>query len=161
MADVKQTQGEHETAEAPAANPALQRLSALVGTWNTEMVLPLDPHVVVRGQEEISWLKEGPFLAKRDLVEQSDLPHSISIIGVDDTNHTYSMLYYDSRGVSRIYQMSLNSEVWKLWRDFPGFSQRFTGRFSEDGNKITACWDHSSDGTNWELDFDLTYTRNQ
>jgi hypothetical protein len=32
-------------------------------------------------------------------------------------------------------------------------------RINEDGSTITACWEKSSDGTNWEHDFDLTYTR--
>jgi hypothetical protein len=30
---------------------------------------------------------------------------------------TSSQHYYDSRGVARIYQMSLNDGGWKLWRD--------------------------------------------
>ncbi len=28
--------------------------------------------------------------------------------------------YYDSHGVARIYQMSLNDGVWKLWREASG-----------------------------------------
>jgi hypothetical protein len=37
------------------------------------------------------------------------------------------MLYFDSRSVSRIYQMSLSAGVWKLWREAPSFAQRFEG----------------------------------
>jgi hypothetical protein len=69
------------------------------------------------------------------------------------------MLQTDSRGISRIYQMSLSEGVWKLWRDQPGFSQRFTGTFSDDGRTISGRMEKSSDGLQWELDFDLTYTR--
>ena len=54
--------------------------------------------------------------------------------------------------------MSLNSRVWKMWIDFTGFSQRFEGALSEDGNTITAHWEKSSDGSNWEHNLDLTYT---
>jgi hypothetical protein len=81
------------------------------------------------------------------------------MIGGDDSMGSYTMLYYDSRGVSRIYQMSLTDQVWKLWRDDPKFSQRFTGAFSDDGNTINAAWEKSEDGKPWELDFNLTYTK--
>ena len=55
--------------------------------------------------------------------------------------------------------MSLRENTWKLWRDFPGFSQRFTGTFSDDHKIITARWEKSGDGSKWELDFNLTYTK--
>ena len=91
--------------------------------------------------------------------DSPEAPRSIVIIGPDDAAETYCVLHYDSRGVSRIYQMSLSDGVWKVWRDFPGFSQRFIGTFSEDGNTITAAWEKSVDRSNWEHDFDLTYTK--
>lgn len=81
------------------------------------------------------------------------------MIGADDAAETYCMVYFDSRGVSRIYQMTLSGDIWTIWREFPGFSQRFNGMFSDDNNVITARWEKSGDGLNWEHDFDLTYTR--
>jgi hypothetical protein len=39
------------------------------------------------------------------------------------------------------------------------FSQRFLGTFSDDRNTIAGRWESSSDGSDWEHDFDLTYTR--
>ena len=70
------------------------------------------------------------------------------------------MLYFDSRGISRVYQMSLSEDgIWKMWREAPGFFQRFTGKISKDGNTITARWERSNSGVFWEHDFDLTYTR--
>jgi hypothetical protein len=55
--------------------------------------------------------------------------------------------------------MSLNKSIWKIWRNSPGFSQRFEGKFSEDGKTITAHWENSSDSSTWEHDFNLTYTK--
>ncbi len=55
--------------------------------------------------------------------------------------------------------MSFSGNLWKLWRHSPGFSQRFEGRISKDGNTITAEWEKSNDGRTWEHDFDVTYTR--
>jgi hypothetical protein len=65
------------------------------------------------------------------------------------------------RDVARIYQMSLEGGVWKMWRAAPGFSQRITGTFSDDGNTITCHGELSRDGSNWEQDLDVTYTRKQ
>jgi len=69
------------------------------------------------------------------------------------------MLYYDARSISRIYQMSFSDRVWKIWRESPDFSQRYEGILSQDSHTITAHWEKSSDGTPWEHDFDLTYTK--
>lgn len=98
-------------------------------------------------------------MIQHEEVPSPKIPHGVWIIGPDDAAGTYCVLYYDSRGVSRIYQMSLSNGVWKVWRDFPGFSQRFIGTFNDDRNMITARWEKSSDSSNWEHDFDLTYTK--
>jgi len=37
--------------------------------------------------------------------------------------------------------------------------QRFTGTFSADGKIIEGRWETSRDGSSWEHDFDLTYTK--
>jgi hypothetical protein len=39
------------------------------------------------------------------------------------------------------------------------FAQRFTGAFDADGTTITGRWEISRDGSHWEHDFDLVYTR--
>jgi hypothetical protein len=143
-------------------NPALKSLDVLVGEWNTEMSnmsFLSDPSAKVRGQDRFEWLEGGAFLISYSSVEQSDFPSSVRVIGRDDSVETYNMLYFDSRGVSRIYHMSLEDGTWKMWRNAPGFSQRFTGTFSDDGKTITARWEKSSDGATWEHDFDLTYQR--
>lgn len=86
-------------------------------------------------------------------------PSALSVIGHDDAIETCSMLYADERGVARIYQMSLDGGVWKMWRDSPGFSQRMIGTVSSDGNTITCHGELSRDSANWEQDLDVTYTR--
>ena len=133
-----------------------------MGEWNVEitsMSFHADKTAVARGRTTFEWIENGAFLIQRSEVPNSDFPRSTSVIGPDDTVETYCMLYFDSRGVSRIYQMSLSGNDWRLWRDFPGFSQRFIATFSDDRNMITARWEKSSDGSNWELDFEETYIR--
>lgn len=58
-------------------------------------------------------------------------------MGLDDSRGQFTQLYADARGVYRVYQNSFQDGFWKVWRDAPpGFSQRFTGTFSDDGNMI-------------------------
>lgn len=68
---------------------------------------------------------------------------------------------FDSRGVTRTYDMAFAGRVWTLQRlaADPDFSQRFTGRFCEDDEIIVGRWEMSRDGSNWSHDFDLTYSR--
>lgn len=58
------------------------------------------------------------------------------------------MFQYDSRGTARIYQIRLRDGVWKLWRHAPGFSQRFTGTFSDGSRTIRGRWDKSDTARN-------------
>jgi hypothetical protein len=144
------------------SNAALERLSVFIGEWNieiTSMRLQADKTAVVQGRATFDWIERGAFLIEHSEISSPAFPGAISIIGPDDSAEIYSMLYFDSRGVSRIYQMSFGDGDWKIWRDFPGFSQRFIGTFSEDHKVINAHWEMSSDGSNWELDFNLTYTK--
>jgi len=144
------------------SNPALERLAVFIGEWNIEITslrLQVDKTATVQGRATFDWIEGGAFLIEHFEISNPDFPRGISIIGPDDSAETYSMLYFDSRGVSRIYQMSLMNRVWNLWRDFPGFSQRFIGTFSEDDKIINARWEMSSDGSNWELDFNMMYTK--
>jgi hypothetical protein len=69
------------------------------------------------------------------------------------------MRYFDERGVSRKYEMTLRDNSWKYWRNAPGFSQRFTGTFADEGNTIIGIWELSADGSIWKRDLELTFTR--
>ena len=144
------------------SNLALDQLAVFIGQWNieiTSMSFNPDPSAVVQGRSEFAWLEGGAFLMQQSEIDASEFPRSTAVMGPDDEAETYRMLYYDSRGVSRIYRMTFSSGIWTLWRDVPGFSQRFHGTFSEDGRVIRAYWEKSTDGSNWERDFDLTYTK--
>ncbi|SRR6266566_444770 len=150
------TQADQHT---PQTNPALQRLNVLVGEWTMAISSPAYPSAIAGGHASFEWLEGGAFLIMHLGVEQVGPPSGIVVIGRDESVETYSMLYFDSRGVSRIYEMSLEGSVWKMHRESPGFWQRFTATFDDDGTTITGRWEKSSDGSNWELDLDWSYTR--
>jgi len=53
--------------------------------------------------------------------------------------------------------MSLNDGVWKLWREAPGFWQRYTGMFSDDGRTIKGALEGAAERSQWKHDLDLKY----
>ena len=142
-------------------NPALEPIKQLVGDWEMELsntsFLP-KPSDTAHGPASFEWVQDGAYLELR--MGDGTTPSAATwMIGRDEAFPDYKVLYYDARHVSRIYEMSFSGNDWKMWRGAPGFWQRFEGKMSEDGNTILAHWDKSSDGTNWEHDFDQTYTR--
>ena len=137
----------------PTADTPVQHLDALVGRWTIEISHPSDPSSVIRGRAAFEWLQGGHFLVERWDVEHPDFPDGIAVFDAD-TQH-----YFDSRGVARIYEMSLEGGVWKLWRNGPDFPQRFTAKISDDGNTIEGAWELASDGSNFEHDFALTFRK--
>ena len=142
-----------------SANPALEPLQPLVGAWRSKIRWSEETHklvgepALVRGRVSFEWREDGHFLIQR----MGDAARWL--IGRDDTSKLYGVLYADSRGVSRLYEMSLRNGVWKMWREARGFHQRFTGSFSRDGRTIKASWQRSVDGARWQHDSDVIYTK--
>jgi hypothetical protein len=124
----------------------LEQMARLVGKW--EMSSRRYPEG--RGTMTAERLEGGAFLRLLDEAEQSIFPASTWIIGGDDSSEDCEALYHDSRGVSRIYQTTLNKDVWKIWRNAPGFNQRFTGTLIDGGNTVVGEWELSRDGSSWE-----------
>lgn len=153
-----------------ALNPAIRRLDPLVGEWTMGAVTQ-GRAVGGAARTTFQWTEGGAFLLQhadaelgpdtpREWVANSPFPLT-TITGLDDSRERFCMLYADGRGVFRVYQMSLDDGVWRMWRDQPGFFQRFTGTFSDDGNTIEGSWEGSRNGETWEHDFDVTYTKVQ
>jgi hypothetical protein len=152
--------------DVPGERPAsLDRLNVLVGQWQVEATFkagffgPGSPAQTSRGRTTFQWLDGRYFLTQRFVNEHPAFPSGIAIIGPGGERDMLAQHYYDSRGVNRVYRMSLDSREWKLWREAPGFWQRCTGVISEDGTTITGAWEASADGREWKHDFDLAYIR--
>jgi hypothetical protein len=147
----------------------LEKLAPLVGDWRMES--SVDGVPVLRGTTRFAWHEDGAFLIQRASadpplpttpklwIDNSPFP-IVAIVGADDPSHTFYLAYSDGRGVHRVYQMSMANGVWRFWGQAgPDFHQRFEGRFSADGNTITARVEQSRDGNVWETDFDTIYWR--
>jgi len=133
------------------------RLTPLIGEWDVEGTLPIEPPMTVRGRTSFEWREGGRFVVQRWTVEHRDFPDGIAILGEGEAG--LAQHYFDSRGVARVYAMTITDEAWTLAREHPGFSQRFVGAFSGDGRVIDGRWEICRDGSNWGLDFRLTYTK--
>jgi hypothetical protein len=141
--------------------------SVLVGDWRTEATHRAFPGLIVRGTTRFEALGTGGFLVMRSETDHPDFPDAVSVIG--DTGGL-RMHYFDDRGVHRIYEVQLNAESfsYSLIRrgsgtEFaagdPGFWQRFTGRFADNGNRIDGMAQMSKDNVVWEDDLGITFWR--
>lgn len=136
-------------------------LEIFVGQWRMAAGFTPGPADAPRAVTSFEWLSGRRFLVQRWEVDYPDAPDGIAIIGFAPGKASYVQHYFDSRGVSRLYDMDFADRTWTLHRSAsaPDFSQRFRGRFSDDGNTIAGRWEISHDGTSWSDDFDLTYSR--
>jgi hypothetical protein len=145
--------------EASIPNPALRPFSVLIGKWNTTGTHGLVPNTVFHGRTSFEWLEGGAFLMMHSEIDEPGIPSGIAVFGSDDSEEEYYMLYFDERGVSRKYEVTLRDNIWKWWRNAPGFFQRYEGTIVDGGNTIIGKGELSKDGFSWEKDLDLTYKR--
>jgi hypothetical protein len=150
---------------------ALARLDVFVGEWAVEATFPGDRTAPAGGtgggvlaRSRFEWALDRQFLLQRTEIPIPEAPDSLAIIGADPETGAYTQHYYDSRGVARLYRMSLTDGVWTLTREAPDFTpldfrQRFAGTFGEDGDTIVGAWEIGPVDGGWEHDFALTYRR--
>lgn len=145
--------------EASIPNPALQPFSVLIGHWETRGTHPYVPDTILHGCASFEWLEGGAFLLMRSEIDDPRFPKGIAIIGSDDVAEAFFMLTFDTRKVSRKYEVTLRDNIWKWWRNDPTFSQRFEATIVDDGQTIIAKGEMAKDGLPWEKDLALTYKR--
>jgi hypothetical protein len=139
----------------------VSELGRFVGEWRMAVDIPDAP----QGRVLFEWMPGERFLIERWDIPHPDAPDGVAVMGFDEGRGTLLQHYFDSRGVARLYDMTLEDGVWTLSRTKPDFSpltfwQRWQGRFSEDGRTIDGDWETSTDeGATWEHDFHLTFTK--
>lgn len=150
---------------------SLEQLDRLTGSFSTRATHPALPGVVVNGTVEVEWLEGKRFLIHRARMDHPDFPASISIIGNVERDRAedpqsprsedapLSMQYFDSRGIFRTYEVTIDGTEWRIWRNTRGFSQRFTGTIDARAETITGKWQLSKDDEHWEDDLEITYRR--
>jgi hypothetical protein len=140
-----------------AKNPALTQLSMLIGRWNVTMYHVALPEPL-EWEDSFEWIEDAFIIWH--WAGKNEVPKSTSIITgqVGKPNNKYMMFYYDSRKVSRVFEMTFSNRTLKYWREDSDFFQRTELKINQEGNTITGRGENSYDnGIKWEHDFDITY----
>jgi hypothetical protein len=140
-------------------NPTLKPFEALVGEWLTTGTHPLLPGTTFHGRTSFAWHEGGAFLIMRSEIEEPEIPSGVAIFGSDDGAATHFMLYFDERGVSRKYDVTMTKNLLTWRRDDSEFSQLNTIEIANDGNTMVGRGEMSRNGAAWEDDLSLTYVR--
>ena len=124
-------------------NAEIDRLCVFVGEWDMVAEFKDLPPAGGGGRVVFEWMPVRRFLIQRWEVPVPEAPDGIAIIGADpESDRDFLQHYFDSRGVARVYKMTVSDRGWKLWRETPDFSplefaQRYAGTFGDDGSVIT------------------------
>jgi hypothetical protein len=137
-------------------DPILESFDALIGTWATEATHPLVGEVV-QGSVTFEWLEGGHFLIERSRNAHELFPDAICVIGASEPGDSLVMEYFDSRGVRRTYGVSLDDGVLRMWRDHPGFDQRFSATLGPEA--FEGQWQLAEAADDWHDDLKVVYRR--
>ena len=125
------------------------------------------PGTLIALSSEIEWLDGEQFLIFRTHYEHPDFPDAISIIGDTDG---LRMHYFDSRGVHRLFELTVSADSWAIVMDRRSparsfasgdapFSQRMTYTFEDGDQQMSVKGQLSYDDVNWADDLEITYRR--
>lgn len=140
----------------------IKHLSILEGEWGiaaSGMSFRKDPKEEVKGFASFQWLEQHHLMVYRNESPGSEFPAALSVIGFDEKARNFTMLYTDSRNVSRIYTMAISPREWTLERTDPEFSQRFVSTISEDRNTIEGSWNKREGDGLWVHDTNIRFKR--
>lgn len=143
-------------------NPALATLDRIVGIWTVTGAHPYLPGRTLRGRVTFERIEDGAFVRMRSKMEDPEIPEGVAIFGTDggdDADGACTMLYADTRGVTRRYEVELRADGFTWARDAPKMAQRFRVTIAADGRSMEGEGTMSRDGAPWEPDLRLSYVR--
>jgi hypothetical protein len=142
--------------------PEHERLAALVGRWRTSgrtRETNDAPSLPIEATDTYEWLP-GRFalLHSVDARVGEERVEGAEIIGWDPERGSYSTLYFGSDGPNA-YEASLREDGGALvWR-MQSRTDRFTGIFEDDGDRITGRWEQLDHAGDWRPWMEVTLTK--
>ncbi len=136
--------------------PDLDVFDVLIGTWTTSATHP----TVDDAASDIvafEWAAGTRFLLAHADNDHPLFPDAIHVIGPPEEGDEPVMEYFDSRGIRRTYGASLDDGVLRIWRDAPGFAQRFSATMRPD--RFASTWQVAETPGQWRDDVQMTYRR--
>lgn len=145
-------------AAARMTNAALKPLEFLIGDWDTTGTHPMLPGQTLKGRTSFAWHEGGAFLIVRNEIDDPQFPSGVAIIGSDDVAKTFSMIYFDERGISRHMDVSVGDRTVTWRRDNPELAQSLTITAQSDGTLVSEGR-MSEKGGPWGKDLSQIFTR--
>jgi hypothetical protein len=137
-------------------DPTLEPFDVLIGNWTTESTHPLVDELVP-GDTSFEWLEGNRFLIWRSRSDHELFPDAIAVIGHPEAGGGLLMEYFDSRGVRRTYSVSLEDGLLRMWREQPGFDQRFSATLARE--TFEGQWQIARTQGDWRADLKVIYRR--
>jgi hypothetical protein len=158
---------------ASAIRPPDHRFSTIAGHWETAGHLIGEPATAVTGTDTYELLTGGYFVVHHVDVMVGDEPvRAIEIIGEPDpAGGGYLARSFDSAGNAEIMRVTIDtdgafhfaggSDVAPAAQPsgVPTALVRSTLKVADDRESMTALWERTEDGSNWEPWMDIAFTR--
>lgn len=140
-------------------NKALAALEPLIGEWNYTMynswfLESMD--ATVEGQTTIEWLDDALIVVRSTDADKK--PSDTWVIGYSDPQQRYQMLYYDQRGVARIFDTTFDGKTMVFLREDPDFYQRIILEITADGLHSVAEMSEDK-GKTWRKDLEMKHVK--
>jgi hypothetical protein len=145
--------------KAQIFNSALRPLEFLLGEWRTTGSHPERPGRILNGRTSFHWHEGGAFLMMRTQIDEPEFPDGLAIIGSDNVAGTFTMTYFDERGISRLYDVTVRDRTVTWRRDDPKFSQSNTITADDTSNTLVGKGRMSKDGGTWGDDLSQVFHR--
>jgi hypothetical protein len=127
-------------------------LDRLLGTWEITMRHAAMPELVL-GHQRYERVLSGAFIRLDWAYEHPDFPDAIAMLD-ETTCH-----YFDVRGVTRRFDLEVDSSGWTMIRRDADFWQRSAARFLGT-DAMEGTGENSYDrGATWQHDFSISYAR--
>jgi hypothetical protein len=140
-------------------NARLSAFEPLLGEWITTGKHPMLPGRSLRGTTTFERIEGGAFVRMRSTSAEPEIPPGVAIFGTDEAEGEGTMIYFDERGVSRLYTFQFRDGELTWRRDDPAFKQQFTLSVHPGRKHLSAKGRMSRDGAPWEGDLELEFER--
>ena len=127
-------------------------LDRLLGTWDVTMHHSAMSEPVA-GQQCYERVLDGAFVMVHWTYHHRDFPDAVALL--DERRYHY----FDVRGVTRVFDLTVEATGWAMIRRDQDFWQRSAGIF-QSADAIAVTGENSADaGATWQHDFSMTCRR--
>ena len=144
--------------KAQIPNSALEPLAFLIGDWRTMGTHPVVPGKRLTGRTTFHWHEGGAFLIMRNEVDEPGFPDGVAIFG-SDGGGGFRMIYFDERGVSRVFEVEAGEGTVTWHRADPQLAQSVTVTANERGDRLVSKGRMSENGGLWKDDLSQEFER--